>query len=62
MNSIQKATTACIALAITLVGATLVTAPLALADVHRVAFHHAVSATYAQLDTRATVGPSSRQG
>jgi hypothetical protein len=32
MNRIQKATVAAIALTITLVGATLITAPLALAD------------------------------
>lgn len=43
MNSIQKATAAVIALVITLVGGTLATAPLALADVQHVAFHQSVS-------------------
>jgi acetoin utilization deacetylase AcuC-like enzyme len=42
MNSIQKAATAFMALTITLVGATLATAPLALADI-RPAVHHAMS-------------------
>jgi hypothetical protein len=36
MNQIQKTTAAAIALAITLVGATLVSAPMALADSHQV--------------------------
>jgi hypothetical protein len=39
MNRIQKATAAAMALTITLVGAVCVTAPLALADVHPIAFH-----------------------
>lgn len=43
MNPFQKAAAAVIALAITLVGATFVTAPLALADVHPLASHQAVS-------------------
>lgn len=43
MNSIQKATAAVIALIITLVGGTLATAPLALADVQHVAFHQSAS-------------------
>jgi hypothetical protein len=36
MNRIQKATASAVALAITLVGATLVTAPMALADSQQV--------------------------
>ena len=36
MNQIRKTTAAAIALAITLVGATLVSAPMALADSHQV--------------------------
>ena len=39
MNRIQRAATACIALTITLVGAILVTAPLALADSHWAVSH-----------------------
>lgn len=39
MNTIQKTAAACMALVITLVGATLATAPLALADVHPIALH-----------------------
>jgi hypothetical protein len=48
MNRIQKATAAAIALTITLVGAVCVTAPLALADVHPIAFHPVVSVTSAE--------------
>ena len=47
MNTIQKATTALVALVITFVGATLVTAPLALADVHHASSHQAMTASYA---------------
>lgn len=47
MNAIQKAFTAAIALTITLVGGTLATAPLALADVQLVAAHHAAPAAHA---------------
>jgi hypothetical protein len=43
MNRIQKAATAFMALTITFVGATLVTAPLALADMRPAAAHHAMS-------------------
>ena len=45
MNRIQKATVSAIALTITLVGATLVTAPITLPDSQRVVTHaHAWSA------------------
>ena len=40
MNRIQKAATAFMALSITLVGAALVTAPLALADLRPAGLHH----------------------
>lgn len=53
MNTIQKATTAFVALLITFVGATLVTAPLALADVHQASSHQTVSAAHAVLSSRA---------
>lgn len=43
MNRIQKATTAFVALTITLAGATFVTAPLALADLQPAAFHQGMS-------------------
>lgn len=43
MNRIQKAATAFMALTITLVGAALVTAPLALADIRPAALHHGMS-------------------
>lgn len=43
MNTIQKAATAFMALTITLVGATLATAPLALADLRPAALHHGIS-------------------
>jgi hypothetical protein len=42
MNRLQKAAAAAIALAITLAGATLATAPLALADIHAQASHRVV--------------------
>ena len=51
MNTIQKATTALVALVITFVGATLVTAPLALADVHHASLHQA-TASYAVLNSK----------
>lgn len=41
MNRIQKAAAAVMALTITLVGSVSVTAPLALADMHPLARHHA---------------------
>ena len=59
MNAIQKATTALVALIITVVGATLVTAPLALADVHRSSLHQAMSAPYAVFNGSSTL--SARQ-
>ena len=62
MNTIQKAATAFVALIITVVGATLVTAPLALADVHRISLHQAMSAPYAVLNGSSTGTLSSRQG
>jgi hypothetical protein len=43
MNRIQKATTAVVALTITLAGATFVTAPLALADLRPPALHQGIS-------------------
>ena len=46
MNRIQKATAAAMALTITLLGAAFVTAPMALADVHSVALHQAMSAPW----------------
>ncbi|HEX3843595.1 MAG TPA: hypothetical protein VHV80_04485 [Steroidobacteraceae bacterium] len=61
MNRIQKATTAFMALTITLVGATLVTAPLALADMHPAALPHVMS-PLAQSATPSTGMPSLRQG
>jgi hypothetical protein len=62
MNRIQKAGAAVIALTITLVGATLVTAPLALADMHSFALHQAVSGPYAEHNTSSTQTPSLRHG
>lgn len=44
MNRIQKAATAFVALTITLVGATLVTAPLALAGFRPAVLRHGISA------------------
>ena len=61
MNRIQKAATAFMALTITLVGATLATAPLALADMHPAALHHVVS-SLAQNATPSTGTSSLRQG
>ena len=52
MNTIQKATTALVALVITFVGATLVTAPLALADMHHASLHQATSASSAVLNSQ----------
>jgi hypothetical protein len=48
MNSIQKAAAATVALVITLVGATLATAPLALADIHSTATHQGTSVSFTQ--------------
>jgi hypothetical protein len=60
MNRTQKATAAFMALIITLVGATLVTAPLALADIRPASLHHVIS-PLAQSVTPSTGTPSSRQ-
>lgn len=61
MNPIQKAATAFMALTITLVGATLVTAPLALADIRPVTLHYAVP-LLAQSAMASMRTPSPRQG
>ena len=61
MNRIQKAAAAFMALSITLVGATLVTAPLALADLRPAASHHGVS-SIAQTPTASQGTPSLRHG
>ena len=45
MNRIQKAVIAVVALTVTLLGAVLVTAPMALADMQPVAAHYAISGT-----------------
>jgi hypothetical protein len=62
MNRIQKAAAAAIALAITLAGATLATAPLALADVHGRASHPAVSVSCLAPIGAATSAPHARHG
>jgi hypothetical protein len=62
MNSIQKAATAVIALVITLVGGTLATAPLALADVQHAALHKSVSVSRAQASSSRAGAPSLRHG
>lgn len=46
MNRIQKAAAAAMSLAITLVGAAFVTAPMALADIHTIAMHQGTSVSY----------------
>lgn len=61
MNRIQKAATAFMALTITLVGATLVTAPLALADIRPPTLHHQMM-FLAQSPTASVVTPSLQQG
>lgn len=61
MNSIQKTATAFMALAITLVGATLVTAPLALADIRPATMHHVIS-SLAQSQTVSTASMNVRHG
>ena len=61
MNRIQKAATAFMALSITLVGATLVIAPLALADVRPAASHHGVW-SIAQTPAPSRGAPSLRHG
>ena len=61
MNRIQKAASAFMALTITLVGATLVTAPLALADIRPAALHHVMS-SLARSATVSTGTSSLRQG
>jgi hypothetical protein len=62
MNPIQKAATAAMALAITLAGATLATAPLALADVHARASHPAVSVSCLAPVGAVTSAPRARHG
>ena len=61
MNRIQKTATAFMALTITLVGATLATAPLALADVRPASLHHVIS-SLAQSTTVSAVASNVRQG
>ena len=61
MNRIQKTAAAFMALTITLVGATLATAPLALAGVRPAALHHVIS-SLAQSPTASLVTSSVRQG
>jgi hypothetical protein len=61
MNRIQKTATAVMALVITLVGATLATAPLALADIRPATMHYAIS-SLAQSLTVSTATVSVRQG
>ena len=61
MNRIQKAAIAFVALSITSVGATLVTAPLALADLRPAAPHHDVS-SIAQTPTASKGNPVLRHG
>ncbi len=53
MNRIQKAFAAALALAITLVGAAFVSAPMALADVQTTACHQSTSAACAQPNSSA---------
>jgi hypothetical protein len=59
MNTIQKTAAAFMALVITLVGATLATAPLALADVHPTALHQG---TPSLVQTASLGAPISLQG
>jgi hypothetical protein len=61
MNRIQKTAAAFMALTITLVGATLATAPLALADVRPAALHHVIS-SLAQSATASKGTPRLRHG
>jgi len=60
MNRIQKAATAFMALSITLVGAALVTAPLALADLRPAGLHHGMSSIAQTTASKAT--PRLRHG
>ncbi len=62
MNSIQKATAAVIALVITLVGGTLATAPLALADVQHAAFHRHASGLQFEANSVTVTVTSLRHG
>jgi hypothetical protein len=64
MNRIQKVTVAAIALTITLVGATLTTAPLALADSQQVVAraHHWSSVELHRFASRQKTGSSARAG
>jgi hypothetical protein len=62
MNSIQNAAAAVIALVITLVGGTLATAPLALADVQHVAFHQSACPSSAESNSFPATAPSLRHG
>jgi hypothetical protein len=61
MNPLQKAATAFMALSITLVGSTLVTAPLALADMGPAAAQQAISSV-AQSPTGPIGAPVLRPG
>lgn len=61
MNHIQKAATAFVALIITLVGATLVTAPLALAEYRPAVLHHGI-ASIAQGPAPSAEAPALRRG
>ena len=61
MNRMQKAATAFVALTITLVGSTLVSAPLALADLRPAVLTHGMS-SIAQGRTASMGAPGLRQG
>lgn len=61
MNPIQRAAIAVVALTITLVGSTLATAPLALADIGAAALHHEMTSV-ALSPTAAQGAPGLRQG
>jgi hypothetical protein len=61
MNRLQKTATAFMALTITLVGAILATAPLALVDLEPVALHHGMT-SLAQTPTASNGTPSLRHG
>lgn len=61
MNRIQKTATAFVALTITLVGATLVTAPLALTDFRPAVLRHGTP-SLAQSPTASAEAPGLRRG
>lgn len=61
MNRIQKAATAFVALAVTLVGAALSTAPLVLADIGPAVSHQGIS-SIAQSSTASMAGSALRRG